>query len=63
MSMRNLQQWQQLSAALRCCVPDIQQLQLATRDGLALCGETNSGDDDALSAVSALLLSAAQRLA
>lgn len=61
--MRNPQQWQQLSTALRCYVPDIQQLQLLTLDGLALHSEANSGDEDAISALSALLLSATQRLA
>lgn len=61
--MRNPQQWQQLSTALRCYVPAIQQLQLLTLDGLALHSETSSRDEDAVSALSALLLSAAQRLA
>lgn len=61
--MRNRQHWQQLSTALRCYVPDIQQLQLLTLDGLALHSEAHSGDEDAVSALSALLLSAAQRLA
>ncbi|MEZ5452637.1 MAG: roadblock/LC7 domain-containing protein [Thiothrix sp.] len=61
--MINLEHVQHFTHQLRHSVPAIESMQLLTVDGLALHRNDTGHDEDKLSALSALLYSAAQRLA
>jgi predicted regulator of Ras-like GTPase activity (Roadblock/LC7/MglB family) len=61
--MFSQQHVQQFTRQLRHNVPGIENLQLLTVDGLAMHSDQLAHDEDKLSALSALIYSAAQRLA